>query len=66
MTISADIRKNDEDDSLTSPFHVCSRRPTSIQKLLLQNLPEINCTYLNSLQDLNLSVKETLEQDVKL
>lgn len=40
--------------------------PTSIQKLLLQNLPEINCTYLNSLQNLNLSVKETLEQDVKL
>ena len=66
MTISADIRKNDEDDSLTSPFHVCSRRPTSIQKLLLQNLPEITCTYLNSLQNLNLSVKETLEQDVKL
>ena len=66
MTISADIRKNDEDDSLTSPFHVCSRRPMSIQKLLLQNLPEINCTYLNSLQNLNLSVKETLEQDVKL
>ena len=38
----------------------------SILKLLLQNLPEINFTYLNSLQNVNLSVKETLEQDVKL